>query len=442
MRLTAQKIVQLLRDKGFEAYWAGGCVRDMLLGIHPKDFDIATSAMPDQIQKLIPKTIEVGKKFGVIIAIVNGHHFEIATFRSDSSYSDGRRPDAVIFTSAKEDALRRDFTINALFYDPIDDKVIDYVDGQKDIKEKIIRFIGDPHTRILEDYLRILRAVRFKNVLNFRYHPDTYNAIKQHAALIDKISRERVRDELIKMMDSRNLRQVFEDLSETGLLKYIIPELEETKGVAQPIQYHQEGDVWEHTMRAISSLRETASVNVKLATLLHDIGKPQTFKLKERIRFDGHCQISAEIAQKILSRLRFPKKDIDQITWLIKHHMMFIPLVKMSIGRRRHWFLQENFLDLMELFRADAMGSEPQDLSLYNKVMELYRSDLSHLEEPPKPLLDGKEIMKILGISQGPKIGEITAQLLEYQLAKKIKTKKQALNWLNKFKKTSSPPEI
>jgi len=434
MKPTAQKIVQLFRDKGFESYWAGGCVRDMLLGIHPKDFDIATSATPDQIQKLIPKTIEVGKQFGVILALVGEHRFEIATFRSDSSYSDGRRPDAVIFTSAKEDALRRDFTINALFYDPIADKVIDYVDGQKDLDEKIIRFIGDPHARILEDHLRILRAVRFKNTFNFRYHPETYNAIKKHAALINKISRERIHDELIKMLNSKDLRQVFEDLSETGLLQAIIPELEAMRGVAQPIEYHQEGDVWEHTMRALNSLKSTSSINTKFATLFHDIGKPQTFKIKERIRFDGHCEVSAEIARKILSRLKFPKKDIDQITWLIKHHMMFIPLTEMNIGRRRHWFLRENFLDLMEVFYADAMGAEPQDLALYNKVMDLYRHDLKTMATKPEPLLNGKEIMKYLNIKPGKLIGEISKKLLEQQLAKKIKTHKQALEWLKQFK--------
>lgn len=436
MKPTAQKLVQLLRDHGYEAYWAGGCVRDMLLGIHPKDFDIATSAKPDEIQKLIPKTIEIGKKFGVILAIVNEHHFEIATFRSDSGYSDGRRPDAVIFTSAKEDALRRDFTINALFYDPIKDKIIDYIDGQKDIEEKIIKFIGDPHTRILEDHLRLLRAVRFKNTFNFRYHPETYNAIKKHAALITKISRERIRDELVKMMQNcANLRKTFEDLSDTGLLQAIIPELENLKGVSQPIQYHQEGDVWEHTMRALSSLKPTASLDTKIATLFHDIGKPQTFRIRERIRFDGHCEISAEITEKILSHLRFPAKDIDRITWLIKHHMMFIPLVEMTVGRRRHWFLQENFLDLMEVFYADAMGAEPQDLSLYNQVFELYRHDLAHMPVKPEPILTGKEIMSALNLHPGKRVGEIIAQLLEQQLAKKIKTKKQALQWLKKFKK-------
>lgn len=433
MRPTAQSIVKLLQDKGYEAYFAGGCVRDMLIGIHPKDFDIATSAKPDEIQKLIPKTIEIGKQFGVILAIVGEHHFEIATFRSDSGYSDGRRPDAVIFTSAKEDALRRDFTINALFYDPIKDKIIDYIDGQKDLEEKIIRFIGDPHTRILEDHLRILRAVRFKNTLNFQYHPDTYAAIKKHANLISKISCERIRDELIKLMYSKNLRQAFEDLSETGLLTQIIPELEDLRGIAQPLQYHQEGDVWEHTMRALNALAPTASIDTRIAVLLHDIGKPQTFKVRERIRFDGHCEVSEEIAAKILSRLRFPRKDIERITWLIKHHMMFIPLTEMSVGRRRHWFLQENFLDLMEVFRADAMGAEPQDLSLYNQVMELYRHDLAHLPEKPKPLLTGAEIMKELDLKPGKRVGEIMSQLAEQQLAKKIKTKKQALQWLKKF---------
>ncbi|HBB02584.1 MAG: tRNA nucleotidyltransferase/poly(A) polymerase, poly(A) polymerase [Candidatus Peregrinibacteria bacterium GW2011_GWF2_38_29] len=434
MRITAIKIIQLLRDNGFEAYFAGGCVRDMLLEIHPKDFDIATSATPDQIQKLIPKTLEFGKSFGVITAIVNDHHFEIATFRSDSGYSDGRRPDAVIFTSAKEDASRRDFTINALFYDPIADKVIDYVDGQKDLDEKMIRFIGDPNQRILEDHLRILRAIRFKNTFDFRYHPETYNAIKKHAALITKISKERIRDEIIKMMSSQNLSQVFEDLSDTGILQHIIPELEKMKGVAQPIEYHQEGDVWEHTMLALSSLKLTATLDTKFAVLFHDIGKPDTFKVKERIRFDGHCEKSAEIAQEILSRLRFSKKMTEDITWLVKHHMLSLNITQMNVGRRRHWFLHEDFLALADVFYADAMGSQPLDLRLYNQVMELYRHDLEHVSKVPEPLLTGEEIMKELKIKPGEKIGEILDELRLFQLAKKIKTKIQAIEWLAKFK--------
>lgn len=434
MKLTAEKIVKLLQDKGYEAYWAGGCVRDMLIGIHPKDFDIATSAKPDEIQKLIPKTIEVGKQFGVIIAIVDSHHFEIATFRSDSGYSDGRRPDAVIFTDAKEDALRRDFTINALFYDPIKDKVIDYVNGQRDLEEKIIRFIGDPEKRISEDYLRILRAVRFKNTFNFQYHPETYSAVKKHANLVAKVSKERVRDEFIKLFDSENLRQALEDLSDTGILKIIIPELEELKGVAQPIEYHQEGDVWEHTMRALSALDKNSALVVKLAVLFHDIGKPATFKIKERIRFDGHCEKSSEITQKILNRLRFPRKIIDDISWVITHHMMFIPLAEMGAGRRRHWFLKENFLHLLEVFKADALGAQPVELGLYNEIMELYRHDMGHIKEGIELLLTGNDIMKILKIKPGKQVGEILQELKENQLAKKIKTKKQAIQWLEKFK--------
>lgn len=243
---SAIEIVTTLQKAGHKAYFAGGCVRDMILKVEPKDYDIATSARPEEIEALFEKTIPVGKSFGVIFTHLNGHNFEIATFRSDSGYSDGRRPDAVIFTHAEEDAKRRDFTINGLFYDPIADEIHDFVGGRNDIENKLIRFIGTPHERILEDHLRIIRAIRFKNTLGFGYHPDTYHAIKKHAQLADKVSWERVRDELNKIISCGQAAVAFEDFQDTGVLPYILPELEECKGVAQPAEYHHEGDVLTH----------------------------------------------------------------------------------------------------------------------------------------------------------------------------------------------------
>lgn len=435
MKVTSIEIIKKFKKAGFEAYWAGGCVRDMLLGIKPKDFDIVTSAKPEEIEKILSHTIPIGKQFGVILAIVDGHNFEIATFRSDSGYSDGRRPDAVIFTNAKEDALRRDFTINGMFYDPLEDKVLDYVDGQKDLDARLIRFIGNPHERIMEDHLRILRAIRFKNVLNFQYDPETYNALLKHSSLlIDKVSNERIRDELNKIILSPYAVNAFQDLEDTGVLKIILPELQTMKGVAQPYQYHQEGDVWNHAMQSLATLSEDASLTLRWATLLHDVGKPKTFSVKERIRFDHHDHASFEIANKLLTRLHFENKVIDEVCWLVQHHMMLVSLLTMPEGRRMHWFLHPYFKDLLKLFESDARGTTPQDLEIVDQVRELYKSSIKKMSKLPRPLLHGEDIMELLGLKPGKRVGEILEQAFEQQLEGKIKTKKQALEFVNKIK--------
>lgn len=438
MKPTSIEIVKKLREAGHEAYWAGGCVRDILLGVEPKDFDIATSAKPDEIEALLEHTIPIGKEFGVILAVANEHHFEVATFRSDSGYSDGRRPDAVLFTSAKDDASRRDFTINGMFYDPLEDKIIDYINGQQDIEEKLIRFIGDPIERIEEDHLRILRAIRFKNTLNFQYHPDTYKALVKKAELVKTVSGERIRDELNKMLmaSARGRKNAFEDMEDTGVLKAILPEMIKMRGVAQPTKYHSEGDVWEHTLKCIEALSDHAGISLRWAVILHDIGKPETFKLSGgRIRFDAHCEKGAEIAGKILKRLKLPIRDIKKIRWLIEHHMMAWNVLDMTVSRRRHWFLHPWFLDLLELHRADALGTEPVDISMYKQVKELYHKDVSELPEEPMRLLTGEDVMNVLGVRRGPKIGKVLDHLREKQLSKEITTKPQALTWLKKQKK-------
>jgi poly(A) polymerase len=430
MEQTSQKIVRILKDAGHEAYWAGGCVRDMLLGKEPKDYDIVTSAKPDEIEDLLEKTIPIGKEFGVILAIEGEHEFEVATFRSDSGYSDGRRPDAVEFTHAEEDAKRRDFTINGIFCDPISKKVYDYVDGQADLDEKLIRFIGDPHERILEDHLRILRAIRFKNTLQFQYHPETYTAVVKHAKLADKVSGERMRDELNKMLMCDHNLDALEDLLETGVLEEVLPEVYAMKGVAQPTQYHHEGDVWEHAKQSLGSLSKYASINLRWATFLHDVGKPVTFKLKERIRFDHHAQEGAKIANNILRRLKFSKKDIDQITWLIEHHMMLPQLLEMPLGRQRHWFHTPYFKDLLAVFEADIAGTDPARYDLHAKVLKLYEDTLEMMPEVPKPLLSGNEIMELLQLEPGKKVGEIADEMRELQLGHELNNKKQATQWL------------
>lgn len=435
MRPTSIEIIKKLKKAGHEAYWAGGCVRDMLLGIKPKDFDIVTSAKPEEIEKILEHTIPIGKQFGVILTIVSGHHFEIATFRSDAGYTDGRRPDAVIFTNAQEDAKRRDFTINGMFYDPIKDKVLDFVEGQQDLEARLIRFIGKPHERILEDHLRILRAIRLKNTLNFQYEPETYNAIMKHAALlIDKVSNERIRDELNKIIISPYAVNAFQDMEDTGILKIILPELQKMKGVAQPFQYHKEGDVWTHAMQSLAALPESASLPLRWATLLHDVGKPDTFKLAERIRFDTHDRKSAEISRKLLTRLHFDRRMIDEVCWLVEHHMMVVPLVEMPKGRRLVWFHHVYFKNLLELYYADARGTTPPHTELIDQIAKLYHDDLQEMPTPPPPLLHGEDIMKLLNLKPGKKIGELLEQIREKQLGGELKTKKEALAWLKTMK--------
>lgn len=407
----------------------------MLLGIRPKDFDIATSARPDEIKKLLTKTIPIGEKYGVVLAEKGGHHFEVATFRSDSGYSDGRRPDAVLFTSPKQDAFRRDFTINALFYDPVEDKIFDYVSGQEDLKNKLVRFIGDPHERILEDHLRIIRAIRFKNVFGFQYHPDTYQALKKHAKLASKVSAERLREEFNKMIMHESFAHALQDMEDTGVLEAVLPEVQAMKGVAQPPEFHTEGDVWDHTLEAIKALKPDAQILLRWAVFLHDIGKPETFKIAERIRFDGHCEASADIAKKILQRLKFSSKDIKIIEWLVRHHMMVFNVFDMTVGRRRHWFLNPWFLDLLELNRCDIAGTKPADFSINKNVLALYRRDLEEMPKAPKRLLDGDEVMDLLGIPAGPQIAEILEEMRLLQLEDKLKTKADAKKWLLKNKR-------
>ena len=430
MHKTAIAIVKTLQDAGHKAYFAGGSVRDMLLKKEAKDYDIATSALPDEIEKLFAETYAVGKNFGVIHVVENSHQFEIATFRSDSGTSDGRRPDAVIFTHAEEDAKRRDFTINGLFYDPVADEIHDFVGGRDDLTNKLIRFIGDPHERILEDHLRIIRAVRFKNTLGFGYHPDTYAALKKHAQLADKVSWERVRDELNKIILSRSAPVAFEDMQDTGILPYVLPELEACKGVAQPMQFHQEGDVWTHLMDALGALPEEASLLAHWAVIFHDIGKPETFKIAERIRFDEHSERSAEIAERIMRRLHFSRQDIEHVSWAVRHHFMMEQLLDMPLGRQRHWFLDPRFPTLLLLFYADAAGTTPADLSLYNKVKVAYEECLRHFPERPKPLLTGEDVMQTLGLKAGPEVGKILDGLMEKQLSHEIKSREEALKWL------------
>ncbi|RJO61924.1 CCA tRNA nucleotidyltransferase [candidate division WS5 bacterium] len=433
MEATALEIVKDLNSHGHEAYFAGGTVRDLLLDKTPKDYDIVTSAKPEEIEDILEHTIPIGKKFGVILAVKNGHNFEVATFRSDAAYSDGRRPDAVYFTDPKEDALRRDFTINGMFYDPTSKAVLDFVGGQKDLKDKTLRFIGDPHERLLEDNLRLMRAIRFKNSLGFEYALGVPEAIKRNADLIKNVSAERIQDELSKILTGNNRGQAFRELSKTGILKIILPEVEALKGVKQPELYHHEGDVFEHTLMSLDALVDP-SKELAWAVLLHDIGKPATYSVDGRIRFNSHAEVGADIAMKIGKRLKFSREMTANLHWLVAHHMMLGDLFKMKKTRQAHWIHQPLFNELLELLRADALGTKPKDLSMYNDLKKLSEEKEALLPKP-EPLITGKDIMDKFGIKEGPKIGEIINQVHHAQMEEHIKTKEEAVKFVQSFLK-------
>ncbi len=434
MENTALEIVKELKSHGHEAFWAGGTVRDMLFGKTPKDYDIVTSAKPEEIEDILEHTIPIGKKFGVILAVRNGHNFEVATFRSDAAYSDGRRPDAVYFTDPKEDALRRDFTINGMFYDPVGKKVLDFVGGSEDLKSRILRFIGDPHERIVEDNLRLLRAVRFKNSLGLDYALGTPEAIKRNAKLIENVSAERIQEELTKILIASGRGQAFRELSKAGILKIILPEFEALRGVKQPELYHKEGDVFEHILMSLDALPKNPSIELAWAVLLHDIGKPQTYSVSDRIRYNGHAEKGSEMVGEIGTRLKFSNEMTANLKWLVAHHMMLGDLLKMKKTRQAHWIHQPLFPELLELLRADALGTKPKDLSLYDELKKLSEEKEKFLPKP-EILITGKEIIDHFGIKEGPEIGKILDKVHHAQMEEHIRTKEGALEFVKKILK-------
>jgi len=432
MEQTSIDIVKKLKSHGYETYWAGGTVRDLLMGKSPKDYDIVTSAKPYQIEELLEKTIPIGKKFGVIMAIKNGHSFEIATFRSDAAYTDGRRPSAVYFTNPREDALRRDFTINGMFYDPIEKKVLDFIGGQEDLNKRILRFIGNPEDRIKEDNLRILRAIRFKNALNLKYASETFKALKKDACLIKNVSAERISDELNKILMLPGRENAFKELDEAGILNCIMPEILELKGVMQPEKYHEEGDVFKHTLLSLEALPDKVSEELAWATLFHDIGKPETYSIDDRIRFNQHAQVGAVIADNIMKRLKFSKYKRDNVKWLVEHHMVIGDIPKMKRTRQAHWVHNPLFPELLELLKADELGSKPKDLSLYHELKKLEEQKIELLPLPEK-LITGEEIIKNFSLKAGPEIGNLLQKVHQAQMEEKIKTKKDALDFIRKI---------
>jgi len=420
----ARSIVARLRAAGHQAYLVGGCVRDLLLGRTPKDFDVATDARPDRISELFERSEQVGAHFGVVLVRENTAQVEVATFRSDASYSDGRRPDAVSFEAdARQDVLRRDFTVNALLLDPETDEVLDFAGGREDLGRGVIRAIGNPELRFREDHLRLIRAVRFAARLGFAIEPETMAALRRLHGLIALVSPERVRDELTRILTEGGARRGFELLDETGLLGDILPEVAAMKGVAQPPEFHPEGDVWTHTLLLLEKLQDP-TVTLATGALLHDVGKPPTFRVAERIRFDGHVEEGVRMARGILTRLHFPSKEIEQIDALIAQHMRFKDVGQMRESTLKRFLRMENFPEHLELHRLDCLASHCK-LDSYKLVLARL-AELGQEELRPTPLVTGRDLIEA-GYQPGPAFAKMLAAVEDAQLEKRLSSKEEAL---------------
>jgi tRNA nucleotidyltransferase/poly(A) polymerase len=412
-RLAAD-IVRRLRAAGHEAYLAGGCVRDRLLGRAPLDWDVATSARPEAVRALFPRTVPVGVQFGVILVVEDGARFEVATFRSDDAYVDGRRPSAVHFGSAQDDAGRRDFTINALFEDPLTGEVHDFVGGVADLRAGVIRAIGDAGARIAEDRLRMLRAVRFAARLGFRIDPSTHAAIVAAAPTLGDIAAERIGDEIVKILTEGGARRGFELLAETGLLPVVLPEVDRMRGVHQSPDYHPEGDVWQHTLLLLQQLPAGAPETLALGALLHDVAKPQCAGRKgERITFYGHPAVGADLAVTICQRLRRSRTTWERVDYLVRHHLRLAQAPEMRLATLKKMLAEDGFEELCRIARLDALASS-RDLR-YVLFCERRRTELRAEELQPPRLLTGADLLT-MGYAPGPRIGEILRLLEDAQL--------------------------
>jgi poly(A) polymerase len=431
MEKTAREIAARLRESGHMAYFAGGCVRDMVRGLTPKDYDIATDARPEAVQKLFPRTYAVGAHFGVIIVLENGFQFEVATFRSDEGYIDGRHPSAVRFSSPEEDAKRRDFTINGMFYDPVAEEVIDFVGGRADIAAKLVRAIGDPAERLAEDRLRMLRAVRFATVLDYKIDNGTWKALVANAPSINQISAERIRDELVRVLTSPNRVRGWDLLDSSGLMRVILPEIDAMKGCLQPEQFHPEGDVFQHTRLMLQFLPEKVSVPLVFSVVLHDVAKPRTATVDEtgRIRFSGHDRLGAEMTEEIMRRLRFSGAEIEATVEMVRQHMVFKDVPKMRVAKLKRFMARPTFEDELELHRVDCEGSH----RMLDNYEFLLRKREEFANEPiiPLPLVRGDDLIA-LGLNPGPKFGEILEAAETQQLEGKLRTREEALEWVKR----------
>jgi len=486
-RAAAIEIVRTLRQAGHQAYLAGGCVRDLVLGHEPADYDVATDATPDQVMRTFAQSYAVGAQFGVVLVPADGvipsqassppqttgrdvarnvseapqskdaerdvtsyvsteagedrgqlfttersgkaAVIEVATFRSDIGYSDGRHPDQVRYTrSPQEDVQRRDFTINGLLYDPVEDRVLDYVGGLADIRRGVVQTIGNPEQRFGEDKLRMLRAVRFAARFGYSIEPGTFSAIQRLAPQIGQVSCERIREELTKMLTEGHARRAFELLDESGLLRQVLPEISAMKGVEQPPQFHPEGDVWVHTLLLLEQLPQPCPKILAWGALLHDVGKPPTFRVApDRIRFDEHVSVGVRMAEEICRRLRFSNDDTEQIAALVANHMRFADALKMKESTLKRFLRLPRFPEHLELHRIDCLSSHG-DLTLYNFVKQRFDSTPAD-QVRPRPLLTGHDLIRA-GYKPGPEFKEILAAVEDAQLEGRLETREEAMNYV------------
>ena len=428
MKRAARRIVEKLRLQGHEAFFAGGWVRDFLLRRKPKDIDIATSALPDEVQRLFPNSRILGAQFGVIQVPMYGHVYEVATFRIDSAYIDGRHPSSITFSGPEQDALRRDFTINGLFYDPVADRLIDYVHGRSDIQRKLIRTIGDPCVRFAEDKLRMLRAIRLSCALDFRIVPETWDAIRRGASEILKISWERIRDELIKLFTGPEPDAGLNLLYQSGLLTHILPEIAAMHGIPQSPEFPQTADVFAHTRTALAMLRKPSAI-LAFGTLLHDVGKPSVYSAEEPKRFEGHAQLGSRISREVCRRLRISNEAADQVVDLVSTHMDFLQVGEMREGALRKLLHKPNIADHLELFRANCLSSR--------RSLDGYSLCLRKLKEfgrqpTPEPLMSGEDLIE-MGYTPGPIFKEILQAVEDLQLEGTIRTREEAVRHIRAF---------
>ena len=426
LKQFATDVVRKLVDRGHRAVFAGGCVRDMLRGQEPKDFDVATSALPEQVMALFPRTIPVGVAFGVVRVLSRGPDplcIEVATFRIDGAYSDERHPDRVAFSTEIEDVKRRDFTINGLLFDPLKNELLDYVGGQADLERRVIRAIGDPQKRFAEDHLRLLRAIRFAARLDFEIDANTFGAIKDCAGNIHGVSAERVRDELAQMLTGPHPRRAFELLKKAGLLRRILPEIDALQGVAQPEQFHPEGDVWEHTLMLLGQL-ENAPLPLALGALLHDVGKPRTVgRTPERYTFYGHEHVGARMAHVIAKRLKLSVAERERIVWLVEKHQYLADAKQLRPSKLKTILVDPGIRELLALHRADAVatGRSTEQVDYCDFLLSLWtEADLS-----PPPLLTGHDLTRH-GYTPGPKFKVWLDAVREAQLDGAMTTPEQA----------------
>ncbi|MGO9228925.1 MAG: CCA tRNA nucleotidyltransferase [Bryobacteraceae bacterium] len=423
----ARAVIARLRSAGHQAYLVGGCVRDLLLGAPPKDFDVSTGARPERVMELFPQSGLVGAHFGVVLVRDGLAQVEVATFRSDREYEDGRRPAAVHFeTGPKADVLRRDFTVNGLMMDPETGSVLDFVEGCADLDGRLVRSIGDPDARFREDHLRLLRAVRFAARLGFSIDPATFAAMRSHAALIARVSAERVRDELVRILTEGGAAYGLDLLDESGLLASLLPEVTAMHGVEQPPEFHPEGDVWKHTRLMIENL-DRATPALAVGALLHDVGKPPVFRVADRIRFDGHVEKGVEMTRAILTRLRFSREDTERVESLVAHHMHFKDVGRMKESTLKRLMRLPHFDEHLELHRLDCLAS--------NGHMETYELMKRKLRETtageiePAPLITGADLIAA-GYRPGPRFGEILSAVEDAQLEHRLRSQTEAMKWV------------